>query len=97
TKADDTGRGSRSFEVRLDLRCERDADARNGGDLLDGRVLDPLDRAEHAQEGRPAARADARQVVELRADRRLAPEVAVIGDREPVGLVPDPLDEIERL
>ena len=39
---------------------------------------------------------DPGQVVEGRPDRRLRPQVAVVGDRETVGLVAQPLDEVQR-
>ena len=45
----------------------------------------------------PALRPDARQVVERRAGRALRAQVAVVGDREPVRLVAQPLDEVQGL
>ena len=109
TSADDTGAASahrRRRRPRIGLRGAgldlwsaegESADAGDGGDLLDRRLADALHRAEDAEQRAAAARADAGQVVELGADRRLAPQVAVVGDREAVRLVADALDEVQRL
>ena len=52
------------LEMGLDPLRERSADARHGGDLLDGRLADPLRGAEDLEQLALALRADARQVVE---------------------------------
>ena len=84
------------LERRLDPRRQRRADPGHGGDLLDRRVADALDRAEHLEQLALALRPDAGQVVERRADAPSRPQVAVVGDREAVRLVAQALDEVER-
>ena len=88
---------AQASEAGLDLRGERGADARDRRDLLDRRLADPLHRAEDPEQRRPPPRPDPGQVVEGGSDRRLAPQLAVVGDREAMGLVADPLDEVEGL
>ena len=66
------------------------------GDLLDRRLADALDRAEDLEQLALALRPDAGQVVERRADGPLGAQVAVVRDREPVRLVAEPLDEVQR-
>src|SRR5690349_16118059 len=60
-----------SLERRLDLRRQRWADAGHGGNLLDGRIPDALDRPEHLQQLALALGTDARQLVERRPHRAL--------------------------
>src|SRR5439155_6910214 len=62
-----------------------------------GGLAATLDRAEHAQQRASPARPDAREVIELRADRGLPAEVAVVRDREAMGLVAKALDEVQGL
>ena len=80
----------------LDPLRQGAADARDGGDLLDGRLTHPLDRAEDLEQLPLPLRADAGQVVERRADRPPVAQGPVVGDREPMRLVAQPLDEVER-
>src|SRR5438093_8932300 len=85
-----------ALEGRLDPFRQGSPDARNRRDLLDRRVPDPLRRAEDPEERPATLRADARQVVEGRTRLTLRPQVAVVGDRETVRLVAQPLDQVER-
>ena len=87
--------GPSGLERRLDPLGQAPADARHGRDLLDRRLADPLDRAEHLEQLALALRPDARQVVERRPDGPLGAQVAVVGDREPVRLVAQALDEVQ--
>ena len=68
----------------------------HGGDLLDRGVAHALDRAEDLEQLALALRPDAGQVVEGGADRPLRAQVAVVGDREPMRLVAQALDQVER-
>jgi hypothetical protein len=82
--------------VGLDPGREFRPDPGHRRHLLHRRLADALGRAERAQE-RPLPRgAHAGEVVEGAPDRRPAPQVAVVGDREAVRLVADPLHEVER-
>ena len=81
----------------LDPLRQRAADPGHGGDLLHRRLADALHRAEHLEQLALALRPDAGQVVERRPHRALRAQVAVVRDREPVRLVAEPLDQVQRL
>src|SRR5580704_10616361 len=82
-------------------RCDRDgqpgADARHGRDFLGARCAELTHRAEVLEQGRAPGRAQSRHVVEHAGGGGLAPLLPVIGDREPVRLVPDPLQQVQSL
>src|SRR5438093_436424 len=85
-----------ALQRRLDPFRQGGPDARYRRDLLDRRVSDPLRRAEHPQQRPAPFRADARQVVEGRMRLPLRAKIPVVRDREAVGLVAEPLDQVER-
>src|SRR5216684_3440762 len=62
-------------------------------DVLDGRFANRLHRAEVSQEGSLARGTDALDRVQRRCQRLSCPHFAVVGDREPVRLVANALDE----
>src|SRR4029078_10096210 len=64
--------------------------------LLDRRLADALRRAEDAQQRPAPLGTDARQVADRGVGLPRRAQVAVVGDREPVRLVAQPLDEVER-
>ncbi len=76
-----------------DLLGAAHADPRDLGDLLGRRVLQPLQRPEVLQQRRAPRRPQTRYVIEFARRHGLGPPLPVEGDREPVRLVPDPLDE----
>src|SRR5438105_8027468 len=86
-----------SREVALQPLGEVMVDAGRGRNLLDRCLLDAPHAAEALEQRILARRTDARHVVELRMERPLAPDVAVVGDREAMRLVANPLDEVETL
>src|SRR5881296_2108371 len=90
------GSRSRPGEPLLDLRRERQRDARDARQLLGRRLADPLDAPE-APEQRPAApRPDAGHLVEGRGEPGARPELAVVGVGEAVRLVAHALEQEER-
>lgn len=66
-------------------------------DLLHGRLTDLAHRAETANEVALALLADPLDLVENRKDNLPLPELLVIGVREPVGLVSNPLQQLQRM
>src|SRR5690606_16267702 len=75
----------------------RRPDAGNGTDLLLGRVAQPLQRAEMAQQRLPTRRSQARDPVERALLQRLRPLGPMVGDGETVRLVADPLEQVKPL
>src|SRR4051812_25004161 len=72
-------------------------DSGHGRDLLDARRAQPFHRAERAQQRLTSQLTKAGDVIK-RADRhRLRAPLPVVGDREPVRLIANALQEIERL
>src|SRR5579863_411778 len=71
------------------------ADARHGRDLLHARRGELADRAEMLDQGLAPGWAEPGHVVERAGRGGLAPLLPVVGDREPVGLVPYPLQQVE--
>ena len=67
------------------------------GDLLDGGRPQLLQRAEVLEQRLAADLAEPGDVVEQALDHRLRPALPVVGDREPVRLVADPLQQVEPL
>src|SRR5690606_35339917 len=67
--------------------------AAHARDLVDARRLEPLERAEVGEQHLLARRAETGHVVEHRGGHALAAPPAVLGDREPVGLVADALQQ----
>ena len=83
------------FKGRLDPCRQRGPDPWHRGDLFDRGVADPLDRAEHLEQLALPLWSYARQVVERGSDGTTVAEGAVVGDREPVGLVAQALNQVE--
>jgi hypothetical protein len=68
----------------------------NGHDLFFGEGPQFLDRAELLEQAGPPGRAQTGHVVELRASHLLVTKLAVVRDREAMGLVSHLLEKIER-
>ena len=68
-----------------------------GAELFERRLLHRLDAAELLDQALASGRAEAGDVVEHRLRHPLAPQLAVVRDGEAVGLVADPLQQVERL
>ena len=83
--------------MALEVLGEIAADAGRRRSLLDGCLADAPHRAESLEKRLLAPGTDAGDVIELTAERPLAADVSVIGDREPLRIVADALDELERL
>jgi len=81
----------------LDGASRARPDARHLRDLVDLGLAELLQRAEVLDQGPPAYLAETGYVVEQALDHRLRPAGPVVGDREAVSLVADPLEEIEAL
>src|SRR6478752_2669321 len=81
----------------LDGRGRARPDAGHEGDLVDVGLAQLLERPEVLEQGLAAHLAEPRDVVEGALHHRLGPQVAVVGDGEAVGLVADPLQEVEAL
>src|SRR6478672_8352178 len=73
------------------------ADAGHGRDLLDARRAELAHRAEVLEQGLAPRRAQPGHVVERAGGGGLAALLPVISDREPVRLVPHPLQQVEPL
>src|SRR5580693_2483557 len=73
------------------------ADPWHGCDLLDARCAELTHRAEVLEQGGAPGRAEPGHVVERACGGRLAAFLPVVVDREPVGLVPHPLEQVEPL
>src|SRR6202012_268259 len=92
---------NRSLLARLgmekleNLACALGADARNLAEVGDRGPLDLLQRAEMEQQRPLARRPDAGTLLQAALADVLLPELAVRADHEPVGLVAQPLDEIQ--
>src|SRR5664280_493771 len=84
------------FQTRLDLRRQRGSDSRHRRDLLRRRLADALGRAEDTQQRGPTLGSHTRQVVESGASRCLGSQRAVVRDCEAMGLVAEPLHQVER-
>src|SRR5690348_13622235 len=82
-------------ECRRDRRGQPRADAGHGRDLLDAGRGELADRAEVLEQRLAPGRAEPGYVVERAAGGGLAALLPVVGDGEPVGLVPDPLEQVE--
>src|SRR5580693_528623 len=76
---------------------ELGADARRGRDLLHAGGAKLAHRAEVLEQGGTPGRAEPGHVVERAGGGRLAPLLPVVGDGEPVCLVPDPLQQVQSL
>jgi hypothetical protein len=63
--------------------------------ILEGRPSHGAEAAVVAQQARPATGAEPGDALEGTARHVFAPELAVIGDGEPVGFVADPLEQKE--
>src|SRR5271165_118620 len=74
---------------------ELGADARHCGDFLDGRGAELAYRAEVLDQRAAPGRAQAGHVVKRAGGGRPAPLLPMVGDSEPVGLVPHPLQQIQ--
>src|SRR3981189_1090404 len=81
----------------LDPLRESSADAGHRGQVRNWRLTHPPDAPEPAQQGGLPGRADAFDVVENALHGAFRADLLVVRDRETVGLVADPLDEIEPL
>src|ERR1700757_1557422 len=73
------------------------ADARNCGDLVDGGLLEAGYRSEMGYQRLAAMFSQSWHRVERRGGHSLGSLAAMVGDGEPVGLVTDPLQQIEPL
>src|SRR5271166_1332161 len=74
---------------------EPGADARYRRDLFHARCAELTHRAEVLEQGLAPGRAEPRHVVERAGGGGLAALLAVVGDREPVRLVPHPLQQVQ--
>src|SRR5688572_20536524 len=81
-------------QLRLEPLGEVVADPRSGRHLLHRCLLDAPDGSEPLEQRLLTPGPDARDVVELAAQRLLATHITVIGDGEPMRLVPDALHEV---
>src|SRR3984957_8957035 len=90
-----------SYVIGAQGRCDRSgelgADAGHGPDLLHARGAQLSHRAEVLEQRGAPGRAEPRHVVERAGRGRLAPLLPVVGDGEPVRLVPDPLQQVQAL
>src|SRR4029077_4951030 len=84
-------------EGLVDLDRQSRPDARYQGDVVRGGAEQAFHRAEVADEGLLADFADAGQLVEQAGRHPGRPPGALVADGEPVGLVADPLQQVERL
>jgi len=81
----------------VDLDRHTWPDARHQGDVVGGGAEQALHRAEVAHEGLLADLADAGQLVEKAGRHPGRPLGSLVPDSEPVGLVADPLQQVEGL
>src|SRR5215210_360370 len=84
-------------ELLVDLARELSGHAGHGLDLLAAGGEEALRGAEVGEEGPLADRPHPAQLVEDRARHRLVAPAAVVLDREAVGLVAHPLEQLRRL
>jgi hypothetical protein len=82
---------------RRDRGGQPGSDARYRRDLLDARRAELAHRAELLEQRLAARRAEPGHVVQGAGGGGLAALGPVVGDREPVGLVPHPLQQVQRL
>ncbi len=80
---------------RVDLAGDAAGEARDGFELLEGGVEEGVRGAEVVQDLLLARGADARQLVEDGGGHGPAAQLAVVGVGEAVGLVADPLQEVQ--
>jgi hypothetical protein len=64
------------------------------GDLLDGGKLQAAHRAESLEERGLALFANTREIIQDTLGNPLEPELGVVGVGEPVGFIPDPLEQV---
>src|SRR4051794_9891189 len=91
-----TSAGAHGHRI-LDRGRRPGADPGHLGDVLDLGLAQPLERAEVLEQGLATDLAEAGYVVEDALDHRLGASGPVVGDREPVRLVADPLEQVEAL
>src|SRR5438270_12144639 len=84
-------------EDLLDGHRHRPGDALDGHQLVDAGVTDVLDAAELAQQGPPSDRTQSADAVQHRGEGVPLADHPVEGDGKAVRLVPEPLDEEQRL
>src|SRR2546430_7475139 len=86
---------ARLVQLRVDRARGPGREARPPLQLFLGRRDEPLGGAEVSQDRAASGRSDALQRVEDRLERTRVAAAAVVPDREPVRLVPDPLQELQ--
>src|SRR5438132_8330279 len=84
------------MEVLVNLLRPLRCDLGHGGQLRHRRLPHPARRAQGLEQARADRRPHAGNGVERGLDRALAAELLVIGDREPVRLVTDLLERVQR-
>ena len=84
-----------SVHLAVEVPGELARDARHGFELLGGGGEDRVRGAEVREQRPLARRADARQLVEDRGGHRVIAPLAVVGDREPVRFVAQPLQQLQ--
>src|SRR5262249_30351680 len=90
-------RSSGPVELLVDVARNLAGDTGDRLEFLAAGRKEPLGRAEVLEQGALAGRADALQLIEDRSGHRLVAAASVVLDREPVGLVADPLQQLRRL
>ena len=88
---------TRVLKALLKKDGQRAGEAGYRSDIIQRRLLDTGDRSEPAHQHPLPLGADSGDQVEGRLQATLAAQVPVIGDGEPVGLVADPLHQIQCL
>lgn len=82
---------------RLKDACgQRRSEAGHGGDLLDRRLADALQRPEGGEQRPPSNRPDARDPQQLARDRTHRAALPIVADGGPMRLVPRLLQQPER-